>query len=157
MARDTSLQFKQAINGDEIADPFLMLVKIKHDSLGDDIRIVNNYEDITSNGDLYIASGFELSIPSETTETVQKLKFTINNVDANLTATIRSLSTAPTIEAFLVFASNPDVVEVGPYEMEFHNTTINKVFITTDLIVTPIDGDTYPEDKMDQTIFTNLK
>lgn len=156
MSRATSLEFKQKINGDSSDDPFLMMVKITHSSFAQDIRIVNNGEDITSNGDLYKASGFELFIPSETTENISRLKITILNVDASLTAMIRALDTAPEFTAFLVYASDPDTIEVGEYILELHDVTINKSFIEGSLIVTPINNDDYPSDFMDSTIFTNL-
>jgi len=103
------MALQPTINLPEIDVAFWFLLTIK--AAGDTIRLVNNYEDVVSRGETYMAYPFSLALPADTGEALPELTLTIDNVDQRLVKAIRELLEPPEITFEMVLSSAPDVVE----------------------------------------------
>ena len=103
------MALQPAVNLPEIDTAFWFLLTIK--AGGDTIRVVNNYEDVTSRGNTFMAYPFSLALPSDTGEALPELQLTIDNVDQLLVKAVRGLLEPPEITFEMVLSSAPDVVE----------------------------------------------
>ena len=103
------MPLQPTVNLPEIDVAFWFLLTIR--AAGDTIRVVNNYEDITSRGNTFIAYPFNLALPSDTGEAMPELMLTIDNVDQRLVKAIRELLTPPDITFEMVLSSAPNTVE----------------------------------------------
>jgi hypothetical protein len=146
MSRSTSLTLRTAINAEETGEAFLILLDIYHASFGPPttLRFVNNYTDITSNGNDYIAYPFSITIPSDLEDSLPKVQLTIDNIDRSIMDEIRSLTSAPDVNISVILASDPDTVEAGPFETKLRNVDYNFSAITGDLQAEDILNEPYP-------------
>lgn len=75
------------------------------------IRVVNNWENIQSRGEIFYAYPFSLSLPTETGDRQPVVDLTIDNVDQRLTESIRKFATAPSVKIELVSTIDFDIPE----------------------------------------------
>jgi len=144
-----------AMMGSETNEVFHVLVQITHADLST-IRLVNNTEDVTSDGDVYTAYPFEISFPQEDGNTLPRASLRINNVDQLLTAAIRSIGTPPSCQVDIVLASDPDTVEAGPWNFEMRDAVITSEFLVFELTFEPILQEKFPKYTMSPIIFPAL-
>jgi hypothetical protein len=112
MSRTTSLTFREAVNAQETDEIFLVLVTINHDDLASPLRFVNNNENVTSNGNVFTAYPFEITLPDDTVEHAPTCKLRIDNVARDLVTAIRSISSPLDMTIQVILASDPDTIEV---------------------------------------------
>lgn len=122
-----------AANRPQTGEIFLVLLTIRHPTLNDDIRVVNNNEDIVSNGRAYIAYPFEIELPGEDAEQPPMARLRIDNVDRLLVATIREILTPPTAKIQVVLASQPNTVEIEFDGLTLRNVVYDASTISADL------------------------
>lgn len=134
MARTVSSTARQAGLAPETNEVFLYLLEISHTNLSTPIRVVNNRENIIHNGNTYLATAFNFTPPAESDGEIQPAKLTIDNVDRRIVEAIRTINSLADISAIVVLASDPDTIEVGPYEMILKNVSYNSETVSGDLI-----------------------
>lgn len=100
----------------------LVLIEIDHADLAVPIRVVNNKENITSNGDEYVGYPFEIILPDSNEDSPPKAKLRIDNVSREIGQAIRTISGTPEVTIIVVRQETPDIVE-----MEFYGLRLNKV------------------------------
>lgn len=122
MSREISATAKEAIFAQETSQVFLVIIEIDHSDLTTPLRFVNNNENIVSNGNTYEAFPFEFQFPNDS-EDESSARLSICNIDRQIVAVIRSLTSAPTVTVSVILASTPDIVEMGPYTFLFQDTT----------------------------------
>lgn len=111
MSRSLSTTFKQAIFAQETSEVFLVLLTLSHNDFAATIRVVNNYANITSNGNTFTAYPFEIDLPGEDDEALSKVELMITNVDKLLVDEIRAISTPVDLTMEIALASSPDTIE----------------------------------------------
>lgn len=146
MSRSVSSTLKAAVYGQETSEVFLVILEIDHDDLASPIRVVNNYENITSNGDTYTGYPFEINLPDDTEEGPGDVELRIDNVDRAIVQAVRDISGAATAELSVVLASDPDTIEVGPYSMTVREASYTSLVVTGTLTVEDILNEPYPGD-----------
>ncbi len=124
----------RAINSQQTDEIFLVTLDITHEDLLSPIYVVNNRYNIVSNGKTYIATAFDFTLPSQEDGVLHNSTLVIDNVDRTILETIRSIDSAPTIEANIILASDPDIIEDGPREFTLRNVTYNRNTISGDLV-----------------------
>lgn len=125
---------RQAVNAQQTGEVFLFLVTIDQDDLGGPIRLVNNSVTITSNGYVYTAFPFRITLPDENEENIANAKLTICAVDQSVITAIRSMSSPGTVEVSVILADSPDTIEAGPMLFTMRNVVYTVETITADLI-----------------------
>lgn len=105
-----ALESAFAAQTDEV---WLMLVTIEHPSIAEPLRFVNNYESVTSRGEVYVAFPFEVELPGEDAENPGEARLRIDNVDRQIVDTIRTITSPPSVTFEVVLASQPNTVEAS--------------------------------------------
>ena len=108
-----SANFIEAVVSQNTDEVFLFLLTLDHDDLASPIRVVNNVENITSNGNVYTAFPFELILPQDDGDTLPQVIISLSNVDLSLVDEIRSLTGALTVTLEVVLASSPNTIEMS--------------------------------------------
>ena len=144
MARSLSTTAKQAIFSQETNEVFLMIIEIDHNDLASPIRVVNNWENITSNGNTYTAYPFQFALPGEDGESMEQVQLTISNVDKLLVEGVRSISSPLDLTLNVILASDPDTIEAGPFNMKIRNVEYNAETLTGTCIFNDLLNEPYP-------------
>lgn len=147
MANQLSPQLLAQLYCQESNDPFLTLITISHASF-DDIRLVNNTENITSNGLLYTSFPVKIGLPIDDGESARELTLSFDNVGLELIDAIRSVTDFMDVKIEMVLASIPDEVQMSFEELKIQTLSYNKSNITARLFMdgflnTEISGEKY--------------
>ncbi len=158
MSRTFSNAARQALYDPQTAEVFLVLLTIKHPTMADDIRVVNNTQDIVSRGNSYTAFPFDIDLPADDPTRIPRVRLTIDNVGEiddpdNPGQTIRVVDKLrqiplprPTVTIEIVMASAPDTVEAGPIELELQNINYSATTIEGDLVGFDVAEQAFPGD-----------
>lgn len=87
---------------------FLWLMTIRDTSTT--LHVVNNLEDVTSNGQVFTAFPFEVTLPPDDGGTPQSLKVTTVNASRDLIEIIRGTLEPPTVKLDLITSNNPSLI-----------------------------------------------
>lgn len=149
----------QEMLAEETAHVMLMLVKISHTDLTEDIRVVANTENITYDGHEWIGLMFEIALPSDDEDRIPVTSLKVDNVDREIVAAIRSISSPPDIELTVVRVDELDVVtkEIGPLSFRLNDADWDALYVQASL---GYEADYLNEpaikDRFDPTIFPGL-
>lgn len=130
----------------ECSEVWLVLIDINHASLPAPLRIVNNTEDITSQGNVYTAFPFELVMMTDSSDELPQVQLTIDNVERTLTRIIRNLSEPPDIVLKLIESSNPDTIEIQINDLTAKEFTYDKFTISCILYAEDMLNQRFPAD-----------
>lgn len=100
-----------SIHAQQTSEVWLVLLTISGTGMTT-LRVVNNNEDIVSNGQTFVAFPFEITLPSEDSDSPPRAYLRIDNVDKQIAATIRSISTPPSVQIDVIRASAPNSPEI---------------------------------------------
>lgn len=92
---------------------FLVLLTIDHTDLAAPIRVVNDFANLTSRGNLFVGLPFDLELPAQTPDQPGELRITVDNVDRMIVESVRVISSPATVTLEVVLASSPDTVELS--------------------------------------------
>lgn len=156
MSRTISDSSKAAFYGSETDDAFLILLTIDHDDFVSPVRVVNNSEDITSNGELFIAFPFLLELPKDTDALAPQATLTIDNIDRQIITSLRSIASAPSIKIEIIRAADPDTVEVSYDGMLLRDVTYDQSQVSGKIVLQRFDSEPYPAGRMTPKDFPGL-
>lgn len=114
--RTLSALMKSAANAQDTGEVILPLLTITHASILDGpLRFVRNLTNITSNGNVFTAFPFDITLPDDDEQGQQKMRLRIDNIDRQIVAAIRSIppSQPPTIQLDIILASQPNTIELS--------------------------------------------
>jgi hypothetical protein len=136
-----------AANDEQTAEVWLALLEITHPQLTTPIRVVNNTEDVVSNGVTYLKTAFRIKLPDDS-DALPSVQIEIDNVDRAVTDAARSINSPPTVTLLVVLASTPDVYEAGPFtftmtDVNYSAETINGTMIFEDILNEPFPGESF--------------
>lgn len=141
MARNQSAAFRRAIYAAQTGEAAVVLLTIGHPSLTDPIRVCSAGEDLVSRGATYQSYPFRIALPDEADEAPRSVTLEIDNVDRRIVEALRPLSDAMTVTMELVLASQPDVVDVGPYYLALRDVRYDQLVVS---------GELQPEDLLNE-------
>lgn len=116
----------------------LAIVELDHADWVGSLRLVNNTEDITSNGDTYFAAGFEIAMPDQVEGHNGEMRFTLIDADATTLGLLRETSDVISVTVSWVLASDPDTVYAGPIDAEIRAAEGRFGYISGALTVYPV-------------------
>jgi hypothetical protein len=128
-----SQPFQESAFAEATGEVWLVLLTIEHADLAEPLRFVNNTENITSNGDAFLAFPFDYVAPDEGNEGAGIGRIRIDNVDRQIAQTIRELQTAPTVTVQIVLASDPDTIERELGDLVLASASWDKFEVSADL------------------------
>lgn len=120
-------------NAEATAVVWLILITIAHASLAAPIRVVANNENITSNGDLYVAWDFEIILPGEDPDNPTGAKLSIGNIDPVIIRSLREISGPPEVTIQIVLSSDHDLIEAEFAGLKLRNANYDAGKIEGDL------------------------
>ncbi len=156
MSRALSNTLRQAINSQETAEVFLILLTIDHDDLLEPIRVSNDIVDTVSNGESFIALPFQLELPNDDENGSPRAKLTIDNVDRQIVLAVRSISTAPNMNVKIVLASDPDTIEAEFPNFKFTNISYNQLTVSGDVTVEDFMLEPFPAGNFNPSEFPGI-
>lgn len=156
MSRNVSATLKSAAFAQRTDKVFLVLIEIDHDDLSTPIRVVNNTENITSNGNVYQAYPFEINMLSDLKDELPKVTLTIDNVDRQIVQAVRTVSSAPDVTLSVVLADAPNTIEAGPFAMSLKNASYDAFVVSGELGAEDILNEPYPEGTFNPVDFPGL-
>jgi len=110
-----------AANDEVTGEVALPLVQLSYASWSTDLFLVANTEDVTSNGQVYTAAGFDISLPDQVDGRSGNLRWQLYDATADVLAMIRSANGYVDITVSYIFADDPDTIVAGPYTAEIRS------------------------------------
>ena len=152
MSRNVSSLFREAAYAQNTDQTIPVLLTIDHPDLAQTERYTNNFQDITSNGDLYTARGFTITLPEDNEERAGRSLLRIDNSDLKVVELIRSITPPPPIMTIqIVRAAAPNVVEGIAEDIELIEARWDILMVEADLAQENYDREPYPKDLMTRT------
>ncbi len=141
---------------EEAEEVFLILLTINESSLSSPIRVVNNNENITSNGNIFIGYPFDIQLPDSFQDAPPRAKLTIDNVSREIGTAIRLISGAPTVQIDIIMASAPDVIEKRLTPFTLRNVKWDSARVTGDLVLEYMETEPFPAGQFSPAYFPGL-
>jgi len=112
--------------------PFLMLVTLTHPSFTT-VKLVNNSEDIVSNGETFTSFPMRIRLPADDGESTREVSIEFDNVSRELIDELRTVTTPIDVKIEMILASNPDDIQITLDELKMRNVTYNKSIVSARL------------------------
>lgn len=112
---------------------WLVLLTVTHADLPESIRVVRDYANITSNGNLFVAFPFEIELPDEDPDRPTQARLSIENVDRTIIRSLRAITSPCDVTIQLVLSDTPDTIEVEYVGMKLRNVQYDAGTITGEL------------------------
>lgn len=113
MAKSYSTGMQQTLNRTSADEPVLLLLEIDHTDLATPVRVVNDTQDITSNGNLFTACAFRYTLPDDLEQGNTRARIAIDNVGRELVQWLELSNggEGATVRMMQVRPSAPDTIE----------------------------------------------
>lgn len=155
MANQLSPQVLAQIYGQESNDPFLTLVTLSHSSFAD-IRLVNNVDDVVSNGLTYTAFPFKLNLPKDDGESNREMTIEFSNTGLDLITSIRSVTDPINVKIEMVLASLPNSVQLAFNELKTSNISYDRNRVQAKLYMDSFLNSELTSEKYTPTLYPGL-
>ncbi len=120
------------------------------------IHLVNNNEQVVSNGITYLPYPFAINLPLDTGDKIPNITLTINNTDQLIVDAIREMELAPTVRLQLVTSAFPDLVEKDLDFLKLRNVSYDAMTITGTLEVASVWARRFPSETVDPVRYPAL-
>lgn len=131
-------------NTDEV---FLFLLTFNHPSFAEPIRLVNNLDNITSNGHEFTAFPLDLALPMDDSDSLPSVQITVQNASLELVDEIRSIQSPMSMKLELILASTPNTIEVSIENMRIASIQYDKQTIQMTCTVDDLLNTAFPKEK----------
>lgn len=122
----------------------LVLLEIAHADLATSIFVVNNKENITSEGEEYTAFPFEIFLPDSKEDAPPRAKLRIDNVSREIGQAIRTIASPADVSIRVVRMDTPNTVEVEFVGMTLTNVSYDALSVEGDLEFEDLTREPYP-------------
>lgn len=126
------------------SDLHLVLLTIAHPDLPAPIRVVNNTENVISNGQTYVAFPFNISLPESRDDAPPRAHLSISNVSQEIGQAIRSIVDPPFVTIRVIRQATPDVVEMIHQGLRLTGVSYNASAVSGDLVREDFVVEPYP-------------
>lgn len=156
MSRNISPQTRAAIYAPETDDVFIILLTLHHPGMAVPLRVCSGGQEVTSRGESFVAFPFALTLPEDEDGRAPRARLSIDNVDRQIVAAVRSLTSSPQVLIEIIRAAAPDVVEATFEDFRFTNITYDSRAVTGDLTVEDFTAEPYPAASFSPSLFPGL-
>lgn len=147
MARSLSSTIIAAANAQQTGQVVLALLEIAHPALTT-LRLVNNTEDVTSNGNSYEAFPFSVTLPADAADASPVAQVIVSNIDRQVVQAARTVagSSAGLASAslFLVAYAAPDTVLLALDDYRVQNLRYTAEALSFDMTLEQFQQEPYP-------------
>jgi len=148
MARTLPTTIINAIFSQQTSEVFLVLLTATHSSFSD-VRVVNNTEVVTSNGNLYSPFPFAVILPPDAEDLKFAAKVTIYDAEREVIDNLRLVAGSREriqIKLEVIAASDPDTVLQSVSGLEVQNVTYNQGALSLDATINNFLTEGFPRD-----------
>lgn len=156
MPNQLSLSLIQQLMASSSEDPFLMLFTLSHPSFANEVRLVNNTEDIVSNGNTFTAFPVSVTMPNDDGESQREVRITFDNVSRYLIRELRGVTTPIDIKIEMVLASDPDFVEISLEDLKLKQIQYNSTRVSGNIVMDNFLNTAMGDEKYVPTIYPGL-
>lgn len=157
VVRDLSNNLLAQLFAQESTDPFLTLFTMSHDDWATDIHLVNNTENIISNGNTFYPFPVELTLPVDDGESARNVQIKFDNVSRELIDEIRSVTDRGiNVAIHMVLASDPDTIEIELGELKIKAISYNETTLSAELVMDDFLNTELTEEKYTPTLYPGL-
>lgn len=134
MVKPYSSQYKSTLAKVSSEEAPLVLLEITHPSLSIPVRVVNDMQDVMSNGSLFLACPFRFVPPDDYENQLPKARLAIDNVGRDLMYWIETTSggQGSAVRAMNIMRSRPDQIEWS-ISMNLYNVQVTMKEVTAEL------------------------
>lgn len=134
MPKEYSAQYKSTLAQVSATEAPLILLEIDHPDLSDPVRVVNDTQDLTSNGNLYVGFPFRCILPDDFENQLPKARLSIDNVSRDLMYWIETTGGGQGSTATFkqTLRSTPDIIEWS-IQMNLYNVNVTIQEISAEL------------------------
>lgn len=132
--RAYSAQFKSTLSSLSPAEMPVVLLEIDHADLTAPVRVVNDTQDLVSNGQTYTAVPFRFVMPDDVEGQMPRAQLAVDNIGRELMQWVESSAggKGSTVRVMQVLRSNPDLVE-WDVTMGLSNVSATMTEVTADI------------------------
>lgn len=115
-------------------EPFLVLLEITHPELEVPVRVVNDTQNITVQGNEFIACPFEITLPDDVDQQTPKAKLSVDNIGRELTQWLEYSRGGKDAKCRIlqVMRSDPDVIEYD-ITLDMSGISIDNLSVSAEL------------------------
>jgi hypothetical protein len=164
--RVLSLNFREAIFGQESGEVPIFLLTITHPDLDGPIYLTTDATErlgtdplvygTVSRGVTFLYAGIDVTIPDEQDKSPPASKLTVANVTRDLIPLARSVNSPPSVQIEAVLASAPDDVEMNWPALDMSNLTYDASALQFDLTMDALVTEPYPSGTFSPAYFPGL-
>tara|TARA_Y100000815_G_scaffold275364_1_gene313089 strand:+ start:2261 stop:2731 length:471 start_codon:yes stop_codon:yes gene_type:complete len=136
--RNLSDRLLAATYAQDSAEVFVPIVKLTHVQWADSVRWVRDTVALSHAGETYKPFPFDLALPEDKDEGFPVLRFTAQNVTREIIRQMRKVRNEVLGEVSWVLAATPDVVEMGPFEVQITGIEYDALTINGVMTIEPI-------------------
>lgn len=158
MARTLPEAVVAAMNSETTDKAFFVLLKVTH-SLFDTVYLVNNTENVTSNGNEYLAFPFSIVLPSDSEDLQPVIKVNVVNTTRELVSEIRLLAgnrERVKVTVSVIDYDDPDTVLAEWANFEMINVEYDAQSMTFDLVIDLLVTEPFPGDSFAPSTFPGI-
>lgn len=146
MSRTISTTLFNQITNQINDDPLLLIIRVF--DAPNTVYLVNNTEDITSNGQVYQSFPVKVTLADDDGDSQAQVQVEFDNVSLELLEEIRTITTPIPCEIDLILASAPDSVEIALRDLlirdvTYDASTIKGTLTADDFLNSRFPADTY--------------
>ena len=134
-----SPEMQEAINAPETGEVIIPLTKLTHPDWDDPVLLAANTEPVTHLGEEYLPFAFTVNPPDQEEDIVPVMQWAADNVDRRLIPLLRGVTGAVDAQVTWVLASDPDHVQIGPYEAQMRGVEYDATMLSGTLAVDPVE------------------
>lgn len=133
MSRNISTNYREQVNPTAGVEP-VYLLEITHPQLSQPIRVVNDNQDLVSQGNTYTAFAFRISLPDDISKQMPSVPLMIDNIGREMTQWLEASSGGKGAQVTIkqVMRNAPDVIEMS-YTFTLLHVAQNMLTITGQL------------------------
>lgn len=152
-----SLSFIETVLSPDTEENHVCLVEVSHASLAVPLRVCSGGADLISNSRQFLAYPFLIALPGEGGERSARLaRIEIDNVDPVILATLRKLSTRPSVKLEVVLASAPNEIAFSWPNLKLGNPGYDSARISVELTPRDDSTETWPKQRYGPTLYPGL-
>ena len=155
MSRTLSTAATQGVMAQETAEIYLVILAISHAAIST-LYVVQNTVDVVSNGNTYIAYPFDLTLPPDSDQGLIMANLTIDNVDRQIVAALRLITSPPSVAVSVILASSLDTVEAGPYNMLVESAEYDDLTVRFKLAFEDVLNEPFPAPRFDPPSYPGM-
>lgn len=133
MPRNYSAHFRDRTGASSGQEP-LYLLEITHPQLAVPVRVVNDNQDLVSNGNTFTAMAFRISLPDDVAQQMPRAQLAIDNIGRELTQWLEASNggQGAQVRVMQVMRDTPNVIEAD-YTLDLLNVKQTVFEVTADL------------------------